>query len=150
MPDRSPFQYTILRVVPRIERGECMNVGVVLFCRQRQFLACRTELDEARLTAFAPDLDPAAVRPHLEAIALVVSGDPDAGALARMEPSDRFGWVAAPSSTVIQPSEIHTGLTDDPERTLEHLFSSLVPVRAPAADNGPPPSGSRSSGGSTR
>jgi hypothetical protein len=150
MPERSPFQYTILRVVPRIERGECMNVGVVLFCRQRRFLGCRIELDEARLAAFAPDLDPAAVRPHLDAIALVVSGDPEAGALARLPPSDRFGWVAAPASTVIQPSEVHTGLSDDPERTLEHLFSSLVPVRPPTADSGPLRSGSRSSGGSTR
>jgi hypothetical protein len=140
MPERSPFQYAILRVVPRIERGECINVGVVLFCRQRGFLACRTELDEARLAAFAPDLDPADVRPHLEAIALVVAGDPQAGALARLDPSDRFGWVAAPSSTVIQASEVHTGLTDDPARTLEHLFSSLVPVRPPAADSGPLPS----------
>jgi Protein of unknown function (DUF3037) len=128
MPERDPFQYTILRVVPRIERGECINVGVVLFCRQRRFLGCRVELDEARLAAFAPELDPADVRPHLDAIALVVAGDPEAGALAALEPSDRFGWVAAPASTVIQASEVHTGLTDDPERTLEHLFGSLVPV----------------------
>jgi hypothetical protein len=143
MPERSPFQYTILRVVPRIERGECMNVGVVLFCRQRQFLAARIELDAQRLAGFAPGLDPADVRPHLDAIAAVVAGDVDAGgALARLSASDRFGWVAAQSSTVIQPSDVHTGLTDDPERTLAHLFSSLVPVRAPSADNGPPPSGS--------
>jgi hypothetical protein len=142
VPDRSAFQYTILRVVPRIERGECMNVGVALFCRQRQFLAARIELDEARLAALAPGLDPADVRPHLEAIAAVVLGEASGGALARMPPSERFGWVAAPSSTLIQPSEVHTGLTDDPERTLEHLFSSLVPVTAPTADSGPPPSGS--------
>jgi hypothetical protein len=129
VPERNAFQYTILRVVPRVERGECMNVGVVLFCRQRGFLAARTELDEARLAALAPDLDPADVRPHLAAIAAVVAGDPGAGALARMDPSDRFGWAAAPSSTVIQPSEVHTGLTDDAERTLEHLFTTLVPVR---------------------
>jgi Protein of unknown function (DUF3037) len=134
MPERSPFQYTILRVVPRIERGECMNVGVVLFCRQAGFLGCRIELDEARLAVFAPDLDAAVVRPALEAIALVVSGDPDGGALAQLPPSERFGWVAAPASTVIQPSEAHTGLTADPERTLEHLFSSLVPVRPPQAE----------------
>lgn len=127
---RRPFQYAILRVVPRIERGECMNVGVVLFCRQRRFLAARIELDETRLAAFAPDLDPAAVRPHLEAIAAVVAGDPAAGALGQMDPSDRFGWAVAPSSTVIQASEVHTGLSEDPEGTLEHLFSSLVPVRA--------------------
>ena len=149
MPERSPFQYTILRVVPRIERGECMNVGVVLFCRQRQFLAARIEVDEPRLVAFAPGLDPAAVRPHLEAIAAVVAGEPEGGALADLPPSDRFGWVAAQSSTVIQPSEVHTGLSDDPARTLEHLFSVLVPVHPPTAGSDPPPSGSRSSAGST-
>jgi hypothetical protein len=143
MRERSPFQYTILRVVPRIERGERMNVGVVLFCRQRRFLAARIELDEARLAAFAPACDPAEVRPHLDAIAAVVAGDAESGgALARLSASDRFGWVAAQSSTMIQPSEVHTGLTDDPARTLEHLFSSLVPARAPTADSGPLPSGS--------
>ncbi len=143
MPERSPFQYTILRVVPRIERGECMNVGVVLFCRQRGFLAAQIDLDGARLAAFAPDLDPAAVRPHLEAIAAVVAGEAEGAALAQLPPSERFGWVAAQSSTVIQPSEVHTGLTDDPARTLDHLFGSLVPVRPAAAEGEPPPPGSR-------
>jgi len=128
VPDRCDFQYTILRVVPRIERGECMNVGVVLFCRQWPFLGARIELDAVRLTALAPGLDPATVRPALDAIAAVVAGDPAAGPLAGLSPSERFGWVAARSSTTIQPSEVHTGLTDDPEATLEHLFGSLVPV----------------------
>jgi hypothetical protein len=128
VPERSAFQYTILRVVPRVERGERMNVGVILFCPQRRFIAARVELDEARLAALAPGLDPVAVRPHLDAIAAVVAGDPAGGTLAELSPSERFGWAAAQSSTVIQPSEIHTGLTEDPERTLEHLFRSLVPV----------------------
>jgi len=128
MQGRSAFQYTILRVVPRVERGECMNVGVVLFCPERRYLGARIELDEARLRAFAPDLDPAAVRPHLDAIAAVIDGDERGGQLARLTPTERFGWVAAKSSTVIQPSEVHTGLTDDPARTLGHLFTSLVPI----------------------
>jgi Protein of unknown function (DUF3037) len=128
MPDRSAFQYTILRVVPRIERGECMNVGVVLFCPQRRYIGARIELDAARLQAFAPDLEPDSLRPHLDAIAAVIDGDGDAGELARLSPSERFGWVAASSSTVIQPSAVHTGLTDDPPRTLEHLFTALVPI----------------------
>jgi Protein of unknown function (DUF3037) len=126
MPERRDFQYTILRVVPRIERGECINVGVVVFCRQRSFLGIRIELDEARLRALDPDLNPAAVEPHLEAIAAVVAGEPSAGPLAQLNPSERFGWVAAKSSTVIQPSEVHTGLTEDPQATLDHLFTSLV------------------------
>jgi hypothetical protein len=129
MPERRDFQYTILRVVPRIERGECINVGVVVFCRQRSFLGIRIGLDEERLRALAPDLDPAAVEPPLEAIAAVVAGEPSAGPLAQLSPSERFGWVAAKSSTVIQPSEVHTGLTNDPQATLDHLFRSLVQVR---------------------
>lgn len=128
MPERCDFQYTILRVVPRIERGECINVGVVLFCPQWPFLGARIELDAVRLRALAPSLDPEDVRPALDAIAAVLAGDPAAGPLARLTPSERFGWVAARSSTTIQPSEVHTGLTEDPAATLEHLFDSLVPV----------------------
>ena len=128
MNGRDAFQYTILRVVPRIDRGECMNVGVVLFCPQRRYIGSRIELDETRLRALAPDLEPSTVRPHLEAIAAVLSGDSSGGALAGLSPSERFGWVAANSSTMIQPSEVHTGLTDDPSGTLAHLFESLVPV----------------------
>jgi hypothetical protein len=128
MPGRSDFQYTILRVVPRIERGERLNAGVVLYCPQRHFLGVRIELDSARLQALAPDLDPATVQPHLDAIAAVAAGDAAGGPLARLPASERFGWVAAISSTVIQPSEVHTGLTENPATTLEHLFASLVLV----------------------
>lgn len=131
MAGRNAFQYTILRVVPRVERGERMNVGVVLYCPQRRYIATRIELDEARLGALDPSMDPAAVRAPLEAIAAVVAGEPGGGALAELSASERFGWVAAQSSTVIQPSEVHTGLTEDPAQTLEHLFEALVPV-APA------------------
>jgi hypothetical protein len=126
MVDRSAFQYTILRVVPRVERGECINVGVVVFCPQRRFIGVRIELDPARLRALAPELDPESVRAPLEAIAAVLRGDQQGGQLARLSPSERFGWVAAHSSTMIQPSEVHTGLTKDPQRTLDHLFGSLV------------------------
>jgi len=125
---RDPFAYAIVRVVPRVERGERINAGVVLFCRARKFLAARTELDEARLRALAPDLDPADVRPRLEAIERVARGDERCGAVARLEPSERFGWLVAPSSTVIQSSEVHTGLTADPQATLDRLFEELVPV----------------------
>jgi hypothetical protein len=126
VPARSAFQYAILRIVPSIERGECLNVGVALLCPQRQFLGARVALDEARLAALAPDLDPAAVRPALEALVAVAEGDPAAGPLARLSLSERFGWLAAPASTIIQPSAIHTGLCDDPAETLEHLFTSVV------------------------
>jgi hypothetical protein len=128
MPERRDFQYAILRVVPRIERGECINVGVIVFCRQRNFLGIEIELDEARLRALDRRLDPAVVQPHLQAIADVVAGERSAGPLAQLTPSERFGWAAAKSSTVIQPSEVHTGLTDDPQATLDHLFRTLVQV----------------------
>lgn len=126
VPERRPFQYTIMRLVPEIERGERVNVGVVLFCRQHRYLGARIELDTARIQALAPDLDLGAVRPHLDAICAVLDGDPRAGALAELSQSDRFGWVAARSSTVIQASEVHTGMTEDPAATLEHLFARLV------------------------
>ena len=132
MPEstRRPFSYAILRVVPRIERGERFNVGVVLFCRQRDFLAARVELDERRLAALAPNTSAHDVRAHLEALANVAAGDLDAGAIAALPPSERFGWLVAPSSTIIQPSEVHTGLSDDPQATLDALFRELVePVR---------------------
>jgi hypothetical protein len=119
----------MFRVVPSIERGECLNVGVVLFARQHDgFLAMRAELDPERLAALAPDLAPEAVRPHLDALCAVAGGDRAAGPLARLSASERFGWLVAPSSTVLQPSPVHTGLTADPAATLEHLFAELVAV----------------------
>jgi Protein of unknown function (DUF3037) len=128
VPARSAFQYAILRVVPSVERGECMNVGVALLCPQRGFVGARAELDEARLRALAPGTDIAPVRQALDALVAVAEGDPAAGPLARLSPSERFGWIAAPSSTVIQPSAIHTGLSKDPAQTLDHLFATLVRV----------------------
>jgi hypothetical protein len=123
---REPFSYAIVRVVPAVERGERLNAGVVLFCRPRRFLGARVALDEDRLRALAPGLDPEEVRAHLDAIVRIADGDPAAGPIARMPQSDRFGWLVAPSSTMIQPSEVHTGLCDDPPAGLEHLFQRLV------------------------
>lgn len=125
-PARSPFSYAILRVVPRVERGERFNAGVVLFCRQLGFLGAAVALDEQRLAALAPDARADEVRAHLEALAKVAAGAPDAGAIAALPPSERFGWLVATSSTIIQPSEVHTGLTDDPRTTLDALFKELV------------------------
>jgi hypothetical protein len=124
--DAQPFAYAVLRVVPRVERGERLNVGVVLFSRRHDFLDLRTHVDRDRLAAFAPDLDPVPVLSRLEALKLVVCGDPAGGALAALEPSERFGWLVAPSSTIIQPSDVHTGLTADPRATLDRLFAALV------------------------
>lgn len=123
---RSPFTYAILRAVPRVERGERINVGVVLYCRACDFLGVRVSLDTAKLAAIAPDVDPRLLEPPLEALTRVAAGDPEAGPIAALPAGERFGWIAAPSSTVIQPSEIHTGLCDDPETTLEALYAEIV------------------------
>ena len=120
------FQYALLQVVPSIERGERINAGVVLHCRRRRYLGARVELDEQRLRALAPELDLGAVRQHLETIERVAAGEQDCGTLGRLQQSERFGWIAAPASTVIQASPTHTGVTADPAATLDRLFESLV------------------------
>ncbi len=126
---REPFEYAVLRVSPRVERGELVNVGVVLFCRTKRYLGVRVALDErqvAALRALAPDLDLEAVRAHLASIQAIVGGEQAAGPIAALEAPERFRWVTSPSSTVIQPSDVHGGVTDDPERTLGELFERMT------------------------
>ena len=131
-PARRPFQYAILRVVPRVERGERFNAGVVLFCRQRDFLGIRVSLDEQRLSALAPDVPAAEIGSHLDALVKVANADPEAGPIAAMPASERFGWLVAPSSTIVQPSKVHTGISADPAATLDALFAELVaPAESP-------------------
>jgi hypothetical protein len=123
---RDPFEYAIVRVVPRVERGESMNAGIVLLSRRRRFLGARTSLSVERLRALAPACDPDDVRPHLEAVERIAAGDAAAGPIAALSAPERFHWLVSPSSTIVQPSPVHTGLTDDPAATLEHLFQTLV------------------------
>jgi Protein of unknown function (DUF3037) len=125
-PSGSAFSYLILRVVPSLERGECLNVGVVLFCRQKGFLGVRVAVDPARLRALAPDVPVADVEEHLAALVRVAEGATGAGPIAALPQSERFGWLAAPSSTIVQPSAVHTGLSADPRETLDGLFARLV------------------------
>jgi len=120
------FQYAIWRVVPSVERGEALNVGVVVYCRRRQFLEARVLVDEARLRALSSDLDVDAVRRHLDGLVRVAAGDPASGAIAAMPQSERFGWLTAASSTIVQPSPIHTGLCASPEAVLDRLYTRLV------------------------
>jgi hypothetical protein len=122
----SPFSYAIYRLVPRLERGERVNVGVVVFCRPLDYLAARTGLDEARVTALWPELDLDAVRPHLDVIERIAAGDPSGGPIAELDTTARFHWLVAPSSTIIQPSAVHTGVCADPPSQLDHLFETLV------------------------
>ncbi len=125
-PQPSQFQYSIVRVVPDVERGECLNAGVILLCRPRRFLAARVGLDEGKLRAISPDADPATILPHLAAIERIAAGDESAGPMARLGQGERFHWLVSPSSTVIQASEVHTGLSDDPAAELDHLYERLV------------------------
>jgi hypothetical protein len=126
VPGREPFQYAALRIVPRVERGEAVNAGVVLFCRPLRFLGARTQLDEALLRALAPDCDPAAVSAALADIERIAAGDAAGGPIATLPPSERFHWIVAPSSTIVQPGAVHTGLTSDPAAELTDLFGKLV------------------------
>ena len=121
-----PFEYAVLRVVPRVERGECINAAVVLYSQAERFLGARVHLDPTRLKALDPEADLEAVRAHLEAVRSVCAGGPEAGAVGRLPLRERFGWLVAPRSTVLQPSPVHTGLTDDPEAELERLLGRMV------------------------
>lgn len=124
------FQYAVLRLVPRVEREEFLNVGVIVFCRTRQFLRARVALDPGRVRALSPDIDLIAIGEHLDARVRVAAGDPDAGPIAALPQSERFHWLVAPSSTVIQTSSVHSGLCDDPDGVLDRLFTQLVTVEA--------------------
>jgi len=136
MPGEAPeaFQYALLRVVPDVERGEFVNAGVVVFARRHGYLAARVAVDRERLEALAPGVDSEPVDERLRALAAVAAGEPRAGALAELPASERFAWLVAPSSTVIQPSEVHTGVCDDPEAMLEHLYERLVARPRNSAD----------------
>jgi pimeloyl-ACP methyl ester carboxylesterase len=123
-----PFQYAVLRVVPRIERDEFINVGVIVFCRTRRFLQARVTLDPRRIAALAPGVELEAIAEHLDARVRVAAGEADAGPIAALPQSERFHWLVAPSSTVIQTSSVHSGLCDEPEAVLDRLFDQLVAV----------------------
>lgn len=126
MRARSSFSYAVLRVVPRVEREEFVNAGVVLHCPERRFLGARIELDEERLLRMAPGFDVAGARRHLEVIQELCAGRSSAGPLAALPVSERFHWVVAPRSTIVQTSAVHAGLTEDPEATLQHLLVTMV------------------------
>ena len=121
-----PFQYAMLRVVPDVERGERFNAGVVVSCRPARFLEARVALDEELLARLAPGIDAAPIRAQLALIPRLCAGDPSAGPIALLEPAERFHWIVAPSSTVVQPSAVHTGVTPDPAATLAWLMRRLV------------------------
>ncbi|MBU3864404.1 DUF3037 domain-containing protein [Streptomyces sp. 4503] len=123
---RDVFEYAVLRVVPRVERGEQINAGVVVYCRATSFVAARVHLDEDRLRALDPSADVEAVRAALRAVECVCCGGERAGQAAEDDPGRRFRWLVAPRSTVVQPGPVHTGLTADAEAEVERLLDLLV------------------------
>jgi hypothetical protein len=131
VPMTSSFDYAVVRVVPRVERGEFINAGVILFCRELRFLEARVMLDEERLGFFAPWVDTAEVQGHLAVIPLVTSGSPEAGPIGRLDLAGRFHWLVAPRSTIIQTSPVHSGLCTDPAIMLDRIFETLVAIRMP-------------------
>lgn len=130
MRGRSSFEYAVIRVVPRVERGEFINVGIVLYCRARSFLDARVALDDARLTALTPTADSAEILRYLAAFQRICRGDPDAGPIGRLTQRERFHWLISPRSTVIQTSPTHAGLCDNPVAMLDHLMTTVVHVAA--------------------
>ena len=123
---QQPYQYVVLRCVPRVDREEFLNVGVVLYCQQADFLQARCHVDRDRLLAVAPEVDVDAVCSALAAVEAVCRGDASAGEAGRGSLGTRFGFVKAPRSTVVQPGPVHGGTTEDPARQLEHLLERLV------------------------
>ncbi|MFB7507699.1 DUF3037 domain-containing protein [Streptomyces broussonetiae] len=124
--DRDVFEYALLRVVPRVERGECINAGVLVYSRAHAYVGARTHLDETRLLALDPEADVVGIRAALEAIERHCAGGEEAGQAARDDAGRRFRWLIAPRSTVVQPGPVHTGLTTDPAAETERLLDLLV------------------------
>jgi len=128
VPELSSFDYAVLRVVPRVDREEFVNAGVIVFCLDQDFLRARVHVDEPRLQALWPELDIDLARRHLEAFPKICAGDPAAGPIARLTRRERFHWLVAPRSTIIQVSPVHCGLCETPEQSLEQLFGRLLSV----------------------
>ncbi|MGA2736227.1 MAG: DUF3037 domain-containing protein [Bryobacteraceae bacterium] len=120
------YDYAILRIVPSVERDEFVNAGAVLQCQERAFLDCSVHVDHARLRALWPALDLELIRQHLEAFPKICAGDPDAGPIAKLSRRERFQWLVAPRSTVIQVSPVHSGVCESPQTALDELFHRLV------------------------
>ncbi len=126
MPATSSYDYAIIRVVPHVERGECINVGAILFCGTRRFLGASIHVDEQRLLALAADLDLPALQQQLEHLTCVCEGRDGCGPIAQLSQSERFHWLVSPRSTIIQPSPVHSGLCTDPAAALQNLVRKLV------------------------
>jgi hypothetical protein len=120
------YSYAVIRVVPRVDREEFLNAGIILFARTKKYLEARVQVDEARLRALAPDLDVEGLKTHLATFQAVAEGRPDGGSIARQDQSERFHWLTAPRSTLIQTSPVHVGFCEDPKQAVDDLMQDLV------------------------
>jgi hypothetical protein len=132
--DHYPYDYAVFRVVPRVEREEFVNVGVIVSCPARDFLEARVALDEHRLAALDSELDIESIRTHLATIPVICAGGPQAGPIGQLSQRERFHWLVAPRSTTIQTSPVHTGSCEDPTEVLEHLLDTMVRPPRTATD----------------
>jgi hypothetical protein len=126
VPAISSYDYAIIRVVPFVERGECINIGVILFCRTRRFLDMLVHFDEQRLRAFAPALDLSCVQQQIEALIQICHGGDASGPIGQLSQAERFHWLVSPRSTIIQISPVHCGTCSDPASALQNLLQKLV------------------------
>ncbi len=126
MPEQHLFEYAVIRIVPQVEREEFLNVGVVLFCGRKKFLQAKILLDKPRLHAFSPKLDLEDIYCYLAAFDRICQGAKDSGAIGKLPPAERFRWLTATRSTVVQTSKVHPGLCDDPAEMVERLFEQMV------------------------
>ena len=126
MQEKLLFEYAIIRVVPRVEREEFMNVGIILYCKKTKFLECIINIDHLRFQAFCPKLDSSEVSEYLQSFQKICKGTKDAGPIGKLDIASRFRWLTATRSTVVQTSKVHPGLSKDPFATLQHLYQELV------------------------
>ncbi len=126
MPKQNLYDYAIIRVIPRVEREEFINAGVILSCNDKRFLKAAIALDPEKLKALDPNVDLEMVNAHLEAIKKISAGTPDAGPIGQLHRRERFHWLTAPRSTMIQTSPVHTGHCNDPDGALERLLEKMV------------------------
>jgi hypothetical protein len=131
VPERCKYDYAVIRVVPRVEREEFVNVGVIVSCPALSFLEARIELDERRVLALDPSVDLAAIRAHLATIPLICAGGDAAGPIGQLPMRERFHWLTAARSTIIQTSPVHPGQVEDPGAAIERLLDAMVRVQSP-------------------
>lgn len=126
MPEQHLFEYAVIRVVPRVEREEFLNAGIVLYCRDRQFLRAKFTIDEPKIRSLCKKIEIEELKEHLDAIERICEGKPGSGPIGRLDMASRFRWLTAKRSTIVQTSQVHPGFCTDPAATLDHLFEQLV------------------------